>query len=62
MAAEPAREARAVARKRLAHVIANKSYTYYAGGTQVRRPGFRYTILERYDKRAAPVDPFGPTR
>jgi hypothetical protein len=27
---EPAREARAVARKRPAHVIADKSYSYYA--------------------------------
>jgi hypothetical protein len=37
---EPAREVRAVARKRLAHVIANKSYTYYAGGTHYAAQDF----------------------
>ena len=40
MGPEPARGARAVARKRLAHVIANKSYTYYAGGTHYAAQDF----------------------
>lgn len=62
MDAEPAREARAVARKPPAHVIADKSCSYYAVGNHYAAQEVG-TLFHRAVRQAAvPIGLFGPTR